>query len=241
MAEPQREPAAPVRKRTVQRRTSTPTQPPSGRPHPAARARVGAALAGLALAASGAGLAAWDAHTRPPSVAAASTQTTPASGGGGGGLGPTTLFLPDPTLHPGTVNVSFTKVQLCAPDFKTSSVRPPTSYTNRLKALEFGNGGPITAPSGKTYIVTGEHLTGSVQDYELDHLISLEIGGDPEDPANLWMEPWERRGSDHLAPAGRGAESKDIIENRLHREVCAGTMSLADAQHEIATDWTTAK
>jgi hypothetical protein len=34
-----------------------------------------------------------------------------------------------------------------------------------------------------------------------------------------------------------GAKSKDAVENQLHREVCAGTMTLQDAQHTIATDW----
>ena len=48
------------------------------------------------------------------------------------------------------------------------------------------------------------------------------------------------RTPDHLASPGVGAESKDVVENRLHREVCAGTVTLTDAQHEIATDWTTA-
>jgi hypothetical protein len=80
---------------------------------------------------------------------------------------------------------------LCSSGFTTKSVRPPTSYTNKLKNLEIG-------------------------DYELDHLISLEIGGNPVDPKNLWLQPWERRGARFL-PAGEGAESKDVIENRLHR------------------------
>jgi hypothetical protein len=128
---------------------------------------------------------------------------------------------------------------LCASGFTTKSVRPPTSYTNKLKKLEIGDGGPITAPDGTNYQVTGEHLPGTISDYELDHLVSLEIGGNPVDPKNLWLEPWERRGARFLT-AGEGAESKDVIENRLHREVCAGTLPLQQAQQEIATDWTTA-
>lgn len=149
------------------------------------------------------------------------------------------LVLPGPPLHPGAIDPTWTKKTLCAPSFRTSSVRPPTSYTGPLKQLELGGGGTITR-NGATYTVVGEHLPGTVSDYELDHLISLELGGNPQDPRNLWMEPWERRGQ-RLAPTGTGAEAKDVVENRLHREVCAGTISLSQAQHDIATDWTTAK
>ena len=34
-----------------------------------------------------------------------------------------------------------------------------------------------------------------------------------------------------------GAKSKDAVENALHREVCAGTLTLRQAQWIIATDW----
>jgi hypothetical protein len=34
-----------------------------------------------------------------------------------------------------------------------------------------------------------------------------------------------------------GAKSKDAVENALHREVCAGTLTLREAQWIIATDW----
>jgi hypothetical protein len=58
--------------------------------------------------------------------------------------------------------------------------------------------------------------------YELDHLISLELGGAPADPANLWPEPYLGE---------RTAKQKDRLESELHRRVCAGTLPLADAQH----------
>jgi hypothetical protein len=64
--------------------------------------------------------------------------------------------------------------------------------------------------------------------YELDHLVSLELGGAPADEANLWPE---QRG----APAG--AEAKDAVENWLHQEVCAGRLPLGEAQRRIATNW----
>ena len=63
---------------------------------------------------------------------------------------------------------------------------------------------------------------------EYDHLIPLELGGDPNDARNLWVEP------------GASPNPKDGIEHKLHQRVCAGTVSLAAAQQAIATDWTTA-
>lgn len=74
-------------------------------------------------------------------------------------------------------------------------------------------------------------LPGSLGDYELDHLISLELGGNPKDPTNLWMEPYNAS-----IPDG-GAKVKDTVENTLHKEVCAGTITLIRAQTIIATDW----
>jgi len=62
---------------------------------------------------------------------------------------------------------------------------------------------------------------------EVDHLISLELGG-ADDVKNLWPQPYEPR---------PGAHEKDALENFLHAQVCAGKIPLADAQTEIATDW----
>jgi len=62
---------------------------------------------------------------------------------------------------------------------------------------------------------------------EVDHLISLELGG-ADDVKNLWPQPYEPR---------PGAHEKDAVENWLHREVCSGRIPLAKAQHDIATDW----
>jgi hypothetical protein len=62
---------------------------------------------------------------------------------------------------------------------------------------------------------------------EIDHLISLELGGD-NGLKNEWPQPYEPR---------PGAHEKDIVENYLHAQVCSGKMSLADAQKQIATDW----
>jgi hypothetical protein len=66
--------------------------------------------------------------------------------------------------------------------------------------------------------------------HEVDHLISLELGGSNA-IRNLWPEPY----------AGRwGARTKDVLENRLHDLVCEGRLALASAQRQEAQDWVAA-
>jgi hypothetical protein len=62
---------------------------------------------------------------------------------------------------------------------------------------------------------------------EVDHLISLELGGSNR-PANLWPEPYD---------IVWNAKVKDKLENRLHKMVCAGEIDLSTAQKAIAKDW----
>jgi len=63
---------------------------------------------------------------------------------------------------------------------------------------------------------------------EIDHLISRELGG-ADDVKNLWPEPY--------GTSPWNAALKDRVENRLHKEVCAGNISLKAARDEIKTDW----
>jgi hypothetical protein len=61
----------------------------------------------------------------------------------------------------------------------------------------------------------------------VDHLISRELGGaDMID--NLWPQPYTQH---------PGAHEKDWLENRLHKDVCSGIISLEEAQQEIRDDW----
>ena len=64
--------------------------------------------------------------------------------------------------------------------------------------------------------------------YEIDHLIPLELGGSNAID-NLWPEH-----NDH--PEGY-LNSKDLLENRLHRLVCSGSLDLHGAQRAIALNW----
>jgi len=62
---------------------------------------------------------------------------------------------------------------------------------------------------------------------EVDHLVPLELGGS-NDLKNLWPQPDDPRPGD---------AEKDQLENELHHLVCAGKLSLADAQKCIASNW----
>jgi len=127
-------------------------------------------------------------------------------------------FLPNAAVTPGAVNPAVTQANIrntiCVSGF-TSTIRPPSSYTTALKIKQLQQG----------YVVNGDYNTG---DYEEDHLISLELGGHPTDPRNLWPEPY---------PGSAGARVKDTLENRLHDLVCSGAITLKTAQKAIATNW----
>jgi hypothetical protein len=123
--------------------------------------------------------------------------------------------LPDPNCTPGAISPKVTQdtlvTTICRTGY-TKSIRPPASITEIEKhenAAAYG-------------------YSGSLKDVEYDHLVPLEIGGDPNDPRNLWIEP------------GASPNPKDGVESRLHELVREGTVPLAAAQEAIATDWTTA-
>ena len=125
--------------------------------------------------------------------------------GVGGAAAPAVLA--SPTLTPGSLNPDVTQgtvgQTICVRGW-TATVRPPTDYTNRLKAEQM----PQYAE------------TGPPSDYQEDHLISLELGGNPTDPKNLWPEPYPR------------ASEVDRIENQLNDKVCSGELTLAEAQRQ---------
>lgn len=127
--------------------------------------------------------------------------------------------LPDAKLTPEATNPDITQANIsqniCNTKWSTSSIRPSSSYTTKLKISQLANG----------YAVNGDTATA---DYEEDHLISLELGGNPTDPANLWPESYKTTPN---------AKDKDTVENWLHKQVCSGAMTLAEAQREIATNW----
>lgn len=121
----------------------------------------------------------------------------------------------DASCTPGTLNADVrqsTIAQTICTSGYTRTVRPPTSYTSPLKREVMRWYGFKADPAG----------------YEFDHLISLELGGNPRDPKNLWPQPYLPK---------PGAREKDRVENYLHDQVCDGSMTLAQAQQIIRTDW----
>jgi hypothetical protein len=130
--------------------------------------------------------------------------------------------LPDPGLTPGILNPAVTQatigVTICVVGW-TAIIRPSSSYTTALKIKQLALYG---------------YADTSTSDYEEDHLISLELGGAPTDPANLWPEPYSATLADGRSV---GARVKDQLETTLKRDVCAGTMSLAEAQSEVGIHW----
>jgi len=112
-------------------------------------------------------------------------------------------------LTPGVTNPEVTQSTIdstiCVSGW-SSSIRPDSSYTDALKRRQM-----------QEY-----RRAGDPSDFQEDHLVSLELGGDPKDPRNLWPEPRSR------------AEDVDQTENDLHEAICSGRMTLAEAQRRIS-------
>ena len=123
--------------------------------------------------------------------------------------------LPDPRCTPGSIDPAVTQANLrstiCHSGY-TKTVRPPESQTERFKF-------------GVAYPAYGDPRS---EKTELDHLVSLELGGS-NDATNLWPE---------TPPT---PNPKDVIEGALNHAVCSGKVSLAAAQIAIATNWMTAE
>ncbi len=116
--------------------------------------------------------------------------------------------LEDKNCTPGAIFDGVGKDQICVSGYSKSVRNVPESEKNQVY-LEYG----ITSRT------TGE--------YEVDHLISLELGGS-NDISNLWPE---------AAQPTPGFHEKDKVENYLHTQVCSGTISLQEAQLKIVNNW----
>jgi hypothetical protein len=117
---------------------------------------------------------------------------------------------PDPNLTPGAI-LTTEAATVCQPGYSKSA----RHTSGKVKASIYREYG----------------LDRTVSHFEVDHLISLELGG-ADVAANLWPQsydtlPWN-------------AHLKDKLEDRLHALVCVGKLPLEQAQREIATDWISA-
>ena len=121
-------------------------------------------------------------------------------------------LVPDPSLTPGQIDSKLTTKALCAPGFRTGTVRA-------VSAAEHAE------------VFRRYKIDKTTDRFEIDHLISLELGG-TNDVTNLWPQSYTTQ--------PLNATVKDGLENRLHHLVCTqGTdhIPLAEAQQAIRTDW----
>lgn len=116
--------------------------------------------------------------------------------------------LPDSRCTPGAIFPNATPAQICVP-----------GYTRTVRNVPYSEKLAVYAEYGIAHHSTGQ--------YEVDHLVPLELGGS-NDLTNLWPE---------AAQPTPGFHEKDQVENYLHAQVCSGQMSLSDAQHAIVTNW----
>jgi len=130
-------------------------------------------------------------------------------------------LFPDHTLTPGRV-LSVDVATVCRSGY-ARSVRPKGNEWRRLKDEAYERYG---LPRGHRSRVGANGRREAA--YEVDHLVPLELGGDPTSILNLWPEPID------------SAKQKDQVEDALHRKVCSGQMTLSDAQRRIEENWMTA-
>jgi hypothetical protein len=117
--------------------------------------------------------------------------------------------LPDPACTAGDlIKPLVTRADICTPGY-SSSVR---NVTDSVKNTVYAEYGVTSRAPGQ---------------YEVDHFVSLELGGS-NDISNLFPEP---------ASPKPGFHEKDKVENYLHDQVCSGGMQLPAAQIAIATNW----
>jgi hypothetical protein len=117
---------------------------------------------------------------------------------------------PDRRCSPGSYYSKLTKAVLCSSGFHTSDIRNVPESEKHAVEIEYGM---VPRAYGTTL--------------EIDHIVSLELGGS-NDIANLFPEK---------AAPSPGYRVKDKLENRLHALICSGEMTLRAAQRGIAQNW----
>lgn len=129
--------------------------------------------------------------------------------------------LPDSSHTPGALNPDVTQSNIadniCKANW-TSTVRPNSTHTTALKKKQLAEWG---------------YTDRNPAHYEEDHLISLQLGGAPDDDANLWPERYT---------GIWGARIKDTLEGELKRRICLDPgdpdhITLKQGQDAISHDW----
>ena len=164
--------------------------------------------------------------------------------------GPAEIY-PDPKMTPGKTNPDITqdnlKSTVCSEKWTginkfthkeatgTEILRPPVEITDKIK----------------TQTMKAYHSTGAADQYELDHFISLELGGCPDCVENLWPQAYgdakhpmtmpQRATFDKANPNDKtilpGSSQKDKVEDHLKTEICTGAVTLDRAQKIVTGDW----
>src|SRR5664279_893583 len=127
------------------------------------------------------------------------------AGAPAGRVGPADIY-PDPALTPGAANPQITQGNIrdtiCSPAWSTKLIRPPGKYTSKLKRKQLREYGDtvhqtraelINPDTGKLDTTRCVAHSDNMACYEEDHLISLEAGGHPTDPKNLFPEAYNTR------------------------------------------------
>jgi hypothetical protein len=120
---------------------------------------------------------------------------------------PVPFSFPEPSLTPGAV-ATVNREQVC--DSAPPKNRAVPVSIQRKVFAEYGI--PSAEPRA----------------YEVDYLITPALGG-ADDIRNLWPQSY--------SSAVWNARVKDALEDRLHELVCAGSLDLVAAQHDISSDW----
>jgi hypothetical protein len=118
--------------------------------------------------------------------------------------------LPDRRCSPGAVYADATLAMICTPGYSSRVRNVPESE----KAAVYAEYGILRTHYGRPY--------------EVDHIVSLELGGS-NDIANLYPEA--------ASDPSPGFRVKDRLENRVHALVCAHRLGLRTAQRSIASNW----
>ena len=124
------------------------------------------------------------------------------------------LQIPDPSLSPGAFDPTVTASMVCQKG----------GYTNKKGIRNVPN-------SIKKGVFAEYHIDPKSDKFEIDHEISLELGG-INDIKNLWPQSY--------TTTPYNAHVKDALEDRLHSMVCKHTITIQAAQKEITGDWTIA-
>jgi 5-methylcytosine-specific restriction endonuclease McrA len=117
--------------------------------------------------------------------------------------------LPDPRCTPGSVFRNATPKVFCV-----------SGYTKRVRH--------VTASMKRKVYAAYSITSHSRGEYEVDHLVPLELGGS-NSIANLFPE---------AALPRPGFHEKDKLENRTNDRACAGEGDWRAMQRQIAKDWT---